>query len=398
MKTVLLLGIGHTNAHIVRRWIDAPIENCRLICVSLFPTSTYSGMLPGTLAGQFQDQEMRIDLAELARRAGADFIQASAIGLDLEQGRLEFDRRDPIGFDILSIGVGSKPAGVWQHAKAESLIPIKPMQTFATRLDARVDQALCRAADTDDRPIELAIVGGGVAGVEIALCLQHRLRGQWPERRFSITLYTAGDHVANGMRPRSVTCIERVLRERDITVVQQSKIAHVDDDVIATDDGKEFAADVVIWATGAAAPKVLEALPLEKDERGFIATRTTLQSTTDPRIFAVGDCGTVTQSPSPKAGVYAVRQSPVLWHNINAMLKGEPLKRFQPQQDFLKLVNTGDYKAVLEYRWLTLHARWCWHLKTWIDKRFIQHYQFQREQSGVTAFANAIHRAETENQ
>ena len=42
-------------------------------------------------------------------------------------------------------------------------------------------------------------------------------------------------------------------------------------------------------------------------------------------IFAVGDCATLADYPqTPKAGVYAVRQGPVLRDNLEALLEGRP--------------------------------------------------------------------------
>ena len=51
------------------------------------------------------------------------------------------------------------------------------------------------------------------------------------------------------------------------------------------------------------------------------------------------------------------------------------MKEFIPQQDFLKILNTGQGKALLEYHGWTFHARWCWWLKRWIDKSFVRQYQ-----------------------
>ena len=56
----------------------------------------------------------------------------------------------------------------------------------------------------------------------------------------------------------------------------------------------------------------IENLGLSQDERGFLKTKTNLLCVEDSRIFAVGDCGTIEGQPLPKAGVYAVRQGPVL--------------------------------------------------------------------------------------
>lgn len=388
-RTLVLLGIGHTNAHVMRQWISDPIADCRLVCVSIFPTATYSGMLPGTLAGQFDDGEMRIDLETFAEHAGAELVRGHASGIDLDSGQLLFSDRDPIQFDVLSIGVGSTLAGLAQHRDSRTLVPIKPMQTFLTRLDARIDQAVGAASRDAESVVRLAVVGGGVAGVEVALCLQQHVLGARSDHRFEITLHHASDRIANGLRRRTVRLLESLLRERRIEVRYDSEVTDVRDSAVITSDGSEHAADVVVWATGAAPPSVLAEFPLEKDQRGFLATTSTLQSKTDARIFAVGDCGTIIDSPSPKAGVYAVRQSPILWHNIHAFLRGGVLNRYRPQQDYLKLINTGKRKAVMEYGWLSLQAGWCWHLKTWIDKRFVQNYQFDSPSKAKTPLAYA---------
>ena len=370
-KSVVLLGVGHTNAHIVKEWASAPVPHCQLICISKFPTATYSGMLPGTLGQQFRDDEMRIDLTALIDRVGAELVLADVSGLDLKAGEVQFSDRDPLPFDALSIGVGSMPVGWQDHAHSRLLVPVKPMQTFLQRLDSHLldSESACQT------PLRVSLVGGGVSSVEIALCLQQRWGKRDTDRAIEIEIFTSSDHVADGMRPRSVRRIEKMLHRRGIAVHTGHRVVEVTDLDLATAEGKRHPTHAVIWATGAAAPPVLESLGLQTDDRGFIATSNTLQSLTDDRIFAVGDSGTVIESPSPKAGVYAVRQCPILGHNLRAFLAGESMQTFQPQEGFLKLLNTGDGKAMLEYGWLTCHARWCWQLKTWIDQRFIREFK-----------------------
>ncbi|HBJ33187.1 MAG TPA: NADH dehydrogenase subunit [Planctomycetaceae bacterium] len=365
------MGIGHTNAHVVKKWATEPIANCDLVCISKFPTATYSGMLPGTLGKQFNDDEMRIDLQSLCDRASAKLIIADTSGLDLATGQLSFTDHPSITFDALSIGVGSVPSGWQQHCQSPLMVPIKPMQTFLRRLDNRLSDvgSQCRGN------IRVAIVGGGVAGIEIAFCLQQLFQKRESERSVELTIYTSSPRVADGMTDRSVRLIEKLLEQRMIRVRPNHRVNHVDTDSIRTDDQKSHLVDCVIWATGAAAPPVIEKLGLPTDSSGFIATSSTLQSLADHRIFAVGDAGTIMSSPSPKAGVYAVRHCPILWNNLRAFFDNRPLLTYQPQRDFLKLLNTGDGKALLQYKRLTLHARWCWYLKTWIDRRFIGEFQ-----------------------
>lgn len=372
-RNVVLLGIGHTNAHIIHEWASNPVSDCLLTCISKFPTATYSGMLPGTLGQQFRDDEMRIDLKSLCERAGAKLILADTDGLDLEAGTVHFSDHDSLPFDVLSIGVGSMPAGWEIHAGEKSVVAIKPMQTFLDRLQRRLEPLLA----SGNRRVKVAIVGGGVASVEIAFCLLQQFRKQSVEAEASLKIFTSSDTVAEGMKRRSVKKIKRLLEAQGIMVYSQNRVTTVNDDCIFTEDGTQHDADVVIWCTGAAAPPVLGKLNLQTDDRGFIATSDTLQSLSDSRIFAVGDSGTIVASPSPKAGVYAVRQCPVLWHNLRGFLSGGPLETFDPQSDFLKLLNTGDGKALLEYGPFSIHARWCWHLKTWIDRRFVSAIQVE---------------------
>ena len=381
-RNLILLGIGHTNVHIVKEWETNPIPGCKLTCISKFPTATYSGMLPGTLGLQFDDDEMRIDLANLCQRSGAKLVLADTNGLDLDAGQVRFEDHESVGFDALSIGVGSMPAGWETHMATRSLVPIKPMQTFLQRLSSRLSEFGGRGYESSQTEglvtsstTKVAIVGGGVASVEIALCLKQQCEKRNIACDFSIEVFTSSETVAEGMRPRSIAAIERILKSRSIHITPGYRVTEVGDDFITTEDGSRHAADIVIWATGAAAPPVLGKLGLQTDDRGFIATKKTLQSLSDPRVFAVGDSGTVLKSPSPKAGVYAVRQCPILSHNLRAFFSGGSMKTFNPQSDFLKLLNTGDGKALLEYGFVTAHARWCWHLKTWIDKRFISPFQ-----------------------
>jgi NADH dehydrogenase FAD-containing subunit len=104
-----------------------------------------------------------------------------------------------------------------------------------------------------------------------------------------------------------------------------------------------------------------------------------LRSVDDPRIFAAGDCGTLASHPeTPKAGVYAVREGPVLWQSLKAAVMtgggGEP-PRYTPQTGFLSILNTADGKALLDYKGIVSHSRWAWRLKDRVDRRFMRKYQ-----------------------
>ncbi|MFM7846475.1 MAG: NADH dehydrogenase subunit, partial [Planctomycetota bacterium] len=131
-------------------------------------------------------------------------------------------------------------------------------------------------------------------------------------------------------------------------------------------------ADLVIWLADAVGAPILSTLGLPTDERGFLLVKRTLQSTADERIFVVGDAGTIERERLPKAGVFAVRQGPILWENIQRSLRGEPLIDYQPQRRFLQLLSLGDGRAIASYGRWSLSGRWAWLLKDFIDRRFMR--------------------------
>jgi selenide,water dikinase len=96
--------------------------------------------------------------------------------------------------------------------------------------------------------------------------------------------------------------------------------------------------------------------------------------TSDPRIFAVGDCAHMAHNPRPKAGVYAVRQAPVLLHNLSSSLSGGPLKPYVPQKDYLKLISLGKKAALGDRFGLTFAGPWVWNWKDRIDRKFMDQF------------------------
>lgn len=371
---VVLLGAGHTNAHVLRMWRMKPVPDARLTVISNYPVATYSGMLPGVLAGLYPRERMEIDLVRLCAAAGARLIVGDVTGINLEERTVLMAERPAVPFDVLSIGIGSVPKRDGALA-AEIVLPIKPMQTFLPRLDDRLHAA---AVNLDGRPLQIVIAGGGAGGVEITFCLPAHVRARLGEVRLELTIVQSQDRLVPGVTERTAELVERELVGRGVRILRDRRVTEVHAGKVRLDDGTRLPADLVLWATRATPPPLLTKLGLPKHARGFLLTRPTLQTVADLPIFAVGDTGTIQDSSTPKAGVYAVRQGPILFENIGRLLNGRPLREYVPQKGFLKLLNTGDGRAIGEYRGLTLHGRWCWKLKDAIDSRFMDKYQDYR--------------------
>jgi len=365
-RDLVLVGAGHTNAHILRMWRMQSIPDVRLTVVSPFGRATYSGMLPGTLAGLYEPHEMEIDLHRLCATSGARLIVAEATGLDPRRRRILLEGRPPIRYDIAAVGIGSVPAGRELAERHPEVLSIKPMATFLARLDERL-------ARVSRRPVRIHVAGAGAAGTEVTLCLDAMLRRRGVDAR--LVLLDAGDTLLSGYREKTRELARRELERRGIPFRPHALLTGCHDGHAVLESGERLESDVVILATRAAPPPVLDGFELPKTNDGFLAVRSTLRTTADHPVFVVGDTATIVDGAVPKAGVYAVREGPVLWDNIRRLFRGDDLRPYDPQADFLSLLATGDGKAILQYRSFSTHGTWAWHVKDFIDRRFMDKHR-----------------------
>ncbi|MGZ0174840.1 MAG: selenide, water dikinase SelD [Planctomycetales bacterium] len=373
-RDIVLIGAGHTNMHIVRMWKMAPIPDARLTLVSPFSRATYSGMLPGTLAGLYEPEEMEIDLFRFAAPMGVRVIIDEVIGLDPDRRRVNFATRPPIRFDVASVGIGSVPAGGRQWSNSAAFLPIKPMATFRDRLDARLLQLQESDPEKEtNTQLKAVVVGGGAAGVEVALCLEARLRSQ--NLNVKTTLIDSGESVLRGYLPGTIRRVTDHFTARQIKICSNVRVKNVTDTSVELSNGQSLEADFVVWATGATPPALIENIPLTKGDDGFLAVRNTLQTTDDKPVFAVGDSATLVDSPVRKSGVYAVREGPYLWDNLQRFLSGQKLTPYTPQPGFLSLLADGQGRSFLDYKGVSTYGRWAWRLKDHIDCKFMRMYQ-----------------------
>jgi selenide, water dikinase len=378
LHDLVLVGGGHAHIQVLRRWAMSPVPATRLTLVVDRPIAVYSGMVPGFVAGQYSREALEIDVRPLARRAGARCIVARATGLDLAARRIALEGRPPIVYDTVSFDVGSTVAGVELPGVREHAVPTRPIGDFVRRVDDVLAAAEGRAI------FRVVVVGAGAGGIEIAFALTARLRRDGG-RRVAMLLLESGPRVLPGYAPSAAARVERAAAERGIAIRCGARVEGVAADVVRLEGGARLPADAVVWVAGGGALPLFDRSGLETDERGFVRIRSTLQSVGHDDVFAVGDCAAWTAGPGlAKAGVYAVRQGPVLAHNLMARARGARLRAYRPQHDFLSLLNLGDGRAIGTKWGVSAEGRSLFALKDWIDRRFVRHFQVLGPDDAVT--------------
>ncbi|MFO1151433.1 MAG: selenide, water dikinase SelD [Alsobacter sp.] len=377
---IVLVGGGHAHVQVMTRFAMAGHPGLRLTLVTEQLDTPYSGMLPGLVAGEYDRDEIHIDLARLAFATGTRLVHARALGLDRAARRVLLEGRPPLGYDLVSLNVGIVPdlsdmPGAETHA-----VPVKPIATFLSRFDALLERLR-----RPDGPRRFAVVGGGAAGVELALTLRRRLEreaaGQGLQAAaLSVALVTSAPLVPGlneGMRRKA----REALRAARVETVEKARVVGVSAGALALDDGRSLPADAVLVSTKARAPAWLSELGLETTPDGALVVGPTLQAPGDPRVFAGGDCAAMLGRSLDKAGVYAVRAGPVLARNLALAARERAPKPWSPQRDFLVMLNAGDGTAIVgRGRHVAASGRWVRHWKDSIDRRFMRMFaEFGRQ-------------------
>ncbi len=369
-KDLLLIGGGHAHALVLRQWGMKPVPGVRLTVINPHPVAPYSGMLPGLIASHYTQDQLEIDLVRLARFAGARVILDRVTDIDTTGKIAHLAGRPPIAFDTASVDIGitteiKKISGADTYA-----IPAKPLDVFASRWEQFV-----RDVSTCISPPNVAVIGAGVAGVELAMAMAYRLQnsGISPDE-VSVNLIERGPVILANASDRLRRMLEKQLARLGVTVMTGKTVNAITSVDISFEDRDRLLSSFTVTAIGANPADWLDKTDLAL-EKGFIRVDEQLRSISHKDIFAVGDIAHMDASPRVKAGVFAVRQAPVLYDNMVAVLTGGSLKPYKPQEDYLKLISLGGKSAVAS-KWnrAARHtALWKW--KDRIDRTFMAQFR-----------------------
>ncbi|MEH6586725.1 MAG: selenide, water dikinase SelD [Halioglobus sp.] len=365
-QDLVFIGGGHTHALVLRMLAMDPIAGLRITLISPASHTPYSGMLPGLVAGHYSFEQTHIDLARLCQWAGVRFIESEVTALDPVSKLLTLAGRPPVSYDLVSIDIGSQPELDSVPGARSHSVPVKPVAGLWQRwreLELKLAQR--------DEPHRLAVVGGGAGSVELALAMAHALA----KRPVQVELFCGAPQVLLGYNRRARVSVMAALRRHGIRVHLDSRVAAVRGDALVLADESRHIYDDLFWCTGAAASPWVAASGLRCNKRGFLQITDTLQSLDDDSVFGAGDIATQLNHPRPKAGVYAVRQAPVLAHNLRAKLLGKELKQHRPQHRFLSLLSLGDRQAAADRGPLSVSGNWVWRWKDRIDREFMNRFE-----------------------
>ena len=357
-KTQIVIVGGGAGGLALARRLGARLGRKRhdVVLVERNGTHVWKPLLHEVAAGSLDANLDEVGYRAHCHRWGYRYFQGSLAAIDRAAREiriaplLDEDGRELIGphrirYDYLVLAIGSVTndfgiPGVARHCLC--LDDRADADRFRTRLlnhCLRVSRAM-QADPAADAHVHIVIAGGGATGVELAAelfdaaaALQHYGLEVFDPSRLAVTLVEAGPRILPALPERLAEAAHRELEALGVRVLTQTPVAEATAGAIVTAAGEAIEADIKVWAAGVRGDRVLDGIGgLETTASCKLVVTETLQTTRDPRIFAIGDCAQCVPAgatlPVPPRAQAAHQMADTAFRNLLAAMARRPLAAF----------------------------------------------------------------------
>lgn len=234
--------------------------------------------IPYMFASLNSPDENKLGMASLEKN-NVEVVVDSAVRVNRKDKAVETKNKDVYSYEKLVLAVGSTPIILpIKGVDKEGVYPINKEMGYLKGVISRIKQ--CK---------NVLVIGGGFIGVEFADELS-KIRG------INVTLAEVLPRIlANSFDPEFSRMAEERLREKGVTVLTNTKVEEITGQAkverVRFSDGSELPVEAVILGIGSR-PNVKIAVDagLEIGPCKGIMTDEYMRTSSDPDIFAIGDC------------------------------------------------------------------------------------------------------------
>lgn len=365
MGELVLAGAGHAHMQLMEAIPEMVAHGHRVTVISPDDRHYYSGMGPGMLGGTYQSEEISFPVKSMMESRGGLFISGRVSRIDPHRRLVLLEGGKEVPYDVLSCNLGSFVPGSIADEGSTDIYTVKPIQNFL-QARGRIQEI------ASERKVRIGVCGGGPAAFETACnaWAASREKGYFGAE---VQIFT-GSALLRDQPDRVRRLAVKRLNKSGIEVVHGSYVERVAGGCIILQNGQRYEQDIIFLALGVKPSRVFVDSGLTTGEDGGLKVNRYLQSLAHPEIFGGGDCIWFEPSPLDKVGVYAVRQNPVLVHNVRAQLDGESLRVFDPGGSYLLIFNAGDGKGILHKSGISFSGPPAFWIKDYIDRKFIKRF------------------------
>ena len=283
------------------------------------------------------------------------------VGPVLDDDGVEIVPARRVGYDLLVLAVGSRvndfcTPGVMEHAIA--LDSTAQADRFHRRLVNAFLRAHSQVEPLKPGQLDVAIVGAGATGVELAAELHNATRELVsfsldnidPDKHIRLHLIEASPRILPALPERISAAARRMLDSLNVEVHCDARVAEVLPQAVRLADGRVIDASMVVWAAGVKAASFLSGMGIATNAMHQVKVDARLRSVDDPDIYALGDCAAVEWAGHPGRLVppraqAAHQQAMYLVKALRRRLAGKTVSAWR-YRDFGSLVSLGEYSTV----------------------------------------------------
>jgi NADH dehydrogenase FAD-containing subunit len=365
-KHLVLIGGGHAHMVTLAKLHTFIEKGHRVTVIGPSDHHYYSGMGPGMLGKTYAPDDIRFKTRHVVEKQGGTFIRDKAVGIRAGEKTVELASGATVGYDVISFNAGSHVPRLDLPEEARDVYAVKPIEQLM-EAQARILELAAR------KRITIGILGGGPSAAEVAgniWQLTRHIQGPSP-----VVKIFAGKRFMGRFPEKVAAKIQRVLTQRGIEINTDGYAESIGTGAVTLTSGKAHALDFIFLAMGVRPNSIFKNSALTTGPNGGLRVNEYLESVDHPDMFGGGDCIYFEKQPLDKVGVYAVRQNPVLYHNLMAALEDAPLQAFDPGGDYLLIFNLGGGIGVLRKRWLLMDGKLAFKVKDYIDRKFMKEFQ-----------------------
>ena len=360
MKRIILAGGGHGHINILKKIMKRTIKDCEIMLITDYEKQYYSGMLPGFIGKIYTEEEISFQVEEMCISAGVKFIKEKIVEIDGVKkivktvGINNYKNIKEYKFDLLSINLGASAKR--NFGINENMTYVKPINNiieFVKKIDEQ----------SPGEKKKMVIVGAGASGIELAFAF----RARYPKLKIDVI---SKNDILKNYNKKSTREVKKELREKEIELIINDELMKVDEKNIFTEKNKKEY-DYLIISNGVKGAEI-DFIGYDVTKDNFLLVDENLKA--NDYTLAMGDSIEIkSYSRLPKAGVFAIRQAPILYQNIVDILEGKKeLKKYTPQKKYLQLINYGDKRALMNYWKISISGKIPWKIKNYIDMKYMR--------------------------
>ncbi len=424
-------------------------NNFHLFTPSLYEVATIYGLIEDNFA-KYLRGSVSIPIGEIIENKKINFVQAEIKEINLKEKFVLTNGETKLDFDYLIIALGGETEfygipGVQEYAFNFKLVD-DAIGVYRKIKDLYEKFRQPRSRSTKDRrnwgrqgaerqrfpashgnlrrapsegggapsEINIAVIGGGFTGVELAAelgCCVSKIIDEYKLNKTctQIFLFEAGPKILPAINERARKIIEKRLTSEMVEIQTNSAVTEVGSDYIrihpvksalpklnsseyltgrggaaeqqfdgVKDRGELLNFDLIIWAGGVHGSRLLETLELKLTKKGTIEANEFLQTknqdnSINDKIFAIGDSVSFidpkTQKPVPAMAYVTYDQADVAAENVVQSIKNQKLKPYNPFYDAW-IAPVGGKWAYFHYKSLNIAGFWGYCLRQSVDLRY----------------------------